>query len=528
MSRLRSPVSVRPTPVAGVLVFTLALGLRVWGIGFGLPELYHPDEPAYVLQALAVARGLPDGLTFADPPLFKYVLLGEDVVLYGWQRLVGAVASPQGFVDRFRADPSQLYLSARLTSAVFGATTALAAGGLAQHLAGRRAALLAAGLTAITFLLVRDAHFGVDDALVSLLVALGLIFCARVVAGGSRRDYLAAGALSGLAFAAKYDGIALLVPLTVAHVVRRGRRSHREALLALAACLVASVVAFPSLVTEPGRVVNDVYLHLYLAASGGYDGLDPAGGYVFYARALVTGLGWPLLLAGVAGLLLGVARRQMSSVVVASLPIALLAVLGSQQLYFARFALPALPPLIVGAALLLDSLMSIQLGVGLLASALVAMPPLVDTVRFDALLTRVDTRALARDWVAADLPLTASIAVDAPPLGPRLDSDAPRQVLVADAWSLFDLTPAEYRARGVEYVVVSSFTSEAHAIDPLREARRLAFPSALAANGAVVAQFRPYTGASQPPFVYDQIYAPFNALDQLEAPGPTITVYRLR
>src|SRR5207253_3238687 len=30
-----------------------------------------------------------------------------------------------------------------------------------------------------------------------------------------------------------------------------------------------------------------------------------------------------------------------------------------------------------------------------------------------------------------------------------------------------------------------------------------------------------------PPFVYDQIYAPFNALDRLERPGPTVTVYRL-
>ena len=47
------------------------------GIGFGLPDLLHPDEPAYVLQALAIAARLPNGLTFANPPLFKYLLLGE-------------------------------------------------------------------------------------------------------------------------------------------------------------------------------------------------------------------------------------------------------------------------------------------------------------------------------------------------------------------------------------------------------------------------------------------------------------------
>ena len=27
--------------------------------------------------------------------------------------------------------------------------------------------------------------------------------------------------------------------------------------------------------------------------------------------------------------------------------------------------------------------------------------------------------------------------------------------------------------------------------------------------------------------MYDQVYGPFNALDQLERPGPTVTVYRL-
>src|ERR1700730_14895481 len=72
----------RTTPPADVWIpagttFVVALGARGWGNGFGFPDLLHPDEPAYVLQALAVARGLPDGLTFANPPLYKYVLLGE-------------------------------------------------------------------------------------------------------------------------------------------------------------------------------------------------------------------------------------------------------------------------------------------------------------------------------------------------------------------------------------------------------------------------------------------------------------------
>ncbi|TMF01912.1 MAG: glycosyltransferase family 39 protein [Chloroflexi bacterium] len=392
---------------------------------------------------------------------------------------------------------------------------------------GDRVGLIAALLTAITYLLARDAHFGVNDALVTLLATLGLVFCVRVAQGGSRGDYFMAGTLAGLAFAAKYHGIALLAPLVLAHVSRSAPRRARDLALAVGACLAAAVVGFPSLVTESGRVLQDIYLHLYLAAVGGYDGLDPAGGYVFYARTLVTGLGWLLLAASVAGVVLSIRRRDWSSIVVVSLPAVLLAVLGAQQLYFARFLLPALPALLVEAALALETLAGVRPAAGLAAALLVGAPSLVDTLRFDVLLSREDTRTLARSWIESNLPPLAIVAVDSAPLGPSLSSQSSRQVLVANEWSLFDLTADDYRARGVEYVVASSFTSEVRAVDPTREARRQAFYAALPREASVTAQFRPYPGDQPPPFVYDQIYAPFNALDQLERPGPTITVYRL-
>jgi hypothetical protein len=503
----------------------VALGLRLWGIGFGLPDLDHPDEPAYVLQALAVGRGLPDGLTFANPPLFKYLLLVEYAADFGLRRLAGSTRSAQDFVDQFRADPTQLYLIARGTSALVGALTALAAFGLGSAVGGRRAGLIAGWLTAVTYLLARDSHFGVNDALVTLLVTLGLVFCVRVARGGGRADYLLAGVLAGLAFAAKYQGIALLVPLVVAHTLRAATRRRPDLGIGLAGCLVATVLAFPSLVTETGRVLHDIYLHLWLAAVGGYDGLDPAGGYSFYARSLVIGLGWPLLAAAMFGVLLGLKTRNQSMLVVVALPISVLAVLGAQQLYFARFLLPVIPVLVVAAALALDTLIAPLPALGL-AALLIATPSLVDVVRFDALLSREDTRALARDWVASSLPAGATLAVDSAPLGPSLSGENAHQVLVADTWSLFDLTPADYRARGVEYLVVSSFTSEVRAVDPERDARRVAFYAALPAEASAVAQFRPFAADREPPFLYDQIYGPFNGLDQLERPGPTVTVYR--
>jgi hypothetical protein len=501
----------------------------LWGIGFGLPELFHPDEPAYVLQALAVARGLPDGLTFANPPLFKYLLLAEYAATYGIERLVGVTRSPQEFVDNFRADPSLLYGMARVTNAVLGALVVVGAGALGAVTASRRAGLIAAGLCAVAFLLVREAHFGVDDTLVTLLVTLGLIPCVRIAQRGSWGDYGVAGALAGLAFAAKYDGIALLAPLLVAHLCG-GRAGHRKrgAHLALAcvACVVASLIAFPSLVSEPARVVDDIYQHLYLAAAGGYDGIEPSGGYLFYGRTLVVSLGWPLVVLAIAGVGWSALRRHPGSLVVSTLPLAMFVVLGSQRLYFARFALPALPALLVVGSIVLDALLAWRTLVGALAILAVALPTLVDSVRFDALTTRTDTRTLAREWIDGAVPAGTTLAVDAPPLGPALSTDR-SNVVIANDWSLFDLTPADYRARGIDYLVVSSFTADARALDPAREARRQSFAVELPAQATLVARFQPYRGDAAPPFDYDAIYGPYSSLDALERPGPTVSVYRL-
>ena len=59
----------------------------------------------------------------------------------------------------------------------------------------------------------------------------------------------------------------------------------------------------------------------------------------------------------------------------------------------------------------------------------------------------------------------------------------------------------------------------------MRDQRRLAFYAALSSEAEAVAEFRP--SAIDVPFVYDRIYAPFDALADFTQPGPTITIWRL-
>jgi hypothetical protein len=512
--------------VAGLAL--LGLGLRLWGIGFGLPETYHPDEPAYVLQALAVGRGLPGGLTFANPPLYKYLLLAEYAATYAVGRLAGRYASAQAFVNQFRAEPTVLYLEARATSAVLGSLTIVATYLLGATWRSRRAGLIAAGWSMLAYLLVREAHFGVNDALVTLLATLALVFCVRVVRGGSLRDSVLAGALTGLAFTAKYQGLAALVPLALGHVLARPRRLDRLA-VALGVMVVSVGLTFPSLLFEPRRVVDDMYVHLYLPGQVGYDGIDPAGGYLYYLKVLGLGVGWPVALGAVAGA--AVRWRDRACVVVGSLPMVVYGVLGGERMYFARLLLPALPAVIVLAAVLLDDLGSVvrrrwaaaAMAVPL-AAALVSAPGLLDAVRLDRLLSQTDTRTQAVAWAERSLEPGARLAVDAPPLGPPLPAER-FDLLVANGWSLYDLPLEDYRARGVQYIVTSSFTAEARQLEPARDAQRQAFYAALSSSAQLLAQFRP--ARTELPFQYDEIYGPLDSLSVIERPGPSIRVYRL-
>ncbi len=516
------------------LLFILALALRVWGITFGLPYLYHPDEPAFVLQALAIGRGLPNGVTFANPPLDKYLLLIEYAATYAVGRVNHIYASPQDFVNQFRADPTRLYLIARVTSALFGAATVIVVYALAARVRGRRVALLAAALAAFAYLLVRESHFAVNDALVTFLTTLALYFSLRILQQSNRRDYIVAGALVGLAFAAKYTGAVALVPLVLAHFWSPARR-WKNLLLALGAALGAVVIGFPSVFLETHRVVGDVYAGLYSKGQFiGYDGLDPAGGYIYYFKVLLWGLGAPLFLFGIGGIILAVARRERALLIVAALPLALYASMGYERMYFARYLLPAVPALIILAAVAVDAAIQslaarwkFSTGVAYLAAALlIGLLPFLDSIRFDVIMTQADTRTQASEWIQARLPLVAKIATDWPPFGPTISNRD--NLLVANGWSLFDLTIEDYHARGVDYVVASSYTYDMWLLDPAKDARRREFYDRLNRGVHLIAEFKPDAGDGELHFVYDQIYAPFTELNRLQRPGPTIRIYDLR
>ena len=104
-------------------VFALGLGLRLWGIDWGLPYLYHQDEPGTMKVALSFGQGLQTVTYLRHPHLFHELLFG----LYGAGYLIGKQSgrfeSATAYVQQFLADPSAWVVSGRMLAALFGAAT---------------------------------------------------------------------------------------------------------------------------------------------------------------------------------------------------------------------------------------------------------------------------------------------------------------------------------------------------------------------------------------------------------------------
>ena len=531
-------------------ILLVALGLRLWGIGFGLPYEYHVDEVQYVRQAAAMgARGL-EPVWWNNPPFFKYILFAEYAGLFVLGKWLGWHSSAIEFGARHSLDPTWLYLLGRATSAVLGALTVLLAYWMGKVAYNRRVGLLSACFLAVSFIHVRDSHYAVNDIALTFWVAVAMLASLKIVQSGAVRWYVVAGVAMGL-FATKYTAGFALLPVIVGHFLSPDVQLKRMAKLRLGRLMVAPVVAglaavvgSPYFLLTPNKVIRDVYEALYLAGRQGFEGwqIDAAGGYFFYLKSLVWGLGWALLLLSMTAVMIALLRHTPQDVVLLSLPVVMYAVMGWQQMYFARFILPIVPALLVMGASLLEKLVSsftvgskwmgAAMSIGVL---IVIAQPLVFSLRHDYLLTQPDTRTLARQWIEANIPEGARIAVDWPVHGPPLStpekavpySDRVYDVTIVGGTGLADHSIEWYREQGFEYLIASSFIYNIPLVYEERDAARRAFYASLDQELERVHEFRPYQGDAEPPFIFDEIYGPAVSLWQRERPGPTIKIYRI-
>ena len=138
-------------------VLLLAFVIRYLGVSFGLPHLYHADEPIVVNHALAYGTGDLNPHFFNIPPLVSYLLFVCYGIYYLAGHLIGWFPNTRDFEILFYFDPTSFYLIARVIfGTMLGTLSVFLLHRLARRLGNERMALLAAVFLAVNFLHARD------------------------------------------------------------------------------------------------------------------------------------------------------------------------------------------------------------------------------------------------------------------------------------------------------------------------------------------------------------------------------------
>ncbi len=560
------PVSLPTrTPAAALAtVVLLALAVRLWGIGWQLPWQFHPDEGHYTWKAIdLLSQDTYNPKYFRNPSLLTYVFLAE-------YRLLG-FQPPKADADAATADglwrpPSGVAFVGRLTSAILGVLTVLVIGLMGWRALGPWVGVLGALFLALAFIHVRDSHYATNDVPSVFLLTISVAASLALLRGPRLGRYLLAGLLGGLATSTKYNAGLFVVPLLVAHGIavwrawrgphprtpspasRRGGATsgERGALvanlvgpLALAgiAALLAYLAGTPYTVLDFPKWLADFRTQASFVDEA-WEGQAQLPAGLPYLLALGTGMGWAMLVAAVVGAVALARTRPATLAVLAAFPVAYLVFMVRSDLFFVRFALPAVPFLCllagVGVVAVANALDRRNVAPAGLLAAMLSMSVLgqtsLDTVRHNQLLGEDDTRVLAARWALANVGRCSKMAVEEYTIRDRRPRayGGPAWQLDTDLLDVNEIKRADPTAplRGTtRYFMLSSFQGDRFAGGP--DAPQRQFYEALAREGRVVARFSPGTDGTPIPFDLEDLYSPFWSLDRYERPGPTITVYEL-
>lgn len=553
--------------VALLLVGSFAL--RVWGAKQGLPYAYNADENAhFVPKAIGLFGHSWNPDYFVNPPAYTYLLHLVFAVWFGGREGVSA---------SYAADPTDVFLVARVVSAACGtlAVWLLYLAG-AKLFDDRRVGFLSAGLLGVAFLPVFYSHLALNDVPTLAPICLALYGTAGIVRQGRLWDFLLAGAGVGLACSTKYTGGITVLPVLAAGLGwLAGRRRLRWTTVVGGLVLAGLCAAVAFFVTNPYSLLDysafrDGLNHQTTVADDalGKLGLTEDNGLAYYLWTITWGLGWVPGVAAAIGVVLTARDNWKIAAVLVPAPVLFLLFMGTQERFFGRWLMPVFPLICLLAAY---AMVRIAGAVGrrrpvlaptmlVLVTALLCGQGLVYSLHIGQVLSRDDTRNLARAWMVEHVPPGTKIVVE--PVVPDAWAQDVGHPLPVTAngyrWSKFPTSRStiandgsvlpppgrvvniedyertlypglvdQYVEKGYCWVVVGSTQRGRAEVEPDAVPRALAYYRELERRSDTAYLASPYrNGAREVDFNFDWSFD-FYPL-AYHRPGPTMWVYHLR
>ncbi|MGD8718071.1 MAG: glycosyltransferase family 39 protein [Candidatus Zixiibacteriota bacterium] len=407
---------LRPFIVPGAL-FAGALAVRLVGVDFGLPHMYHWDEHylAAPIQRFLISGDLLPRMYYY-PSAYIYLQFLFTPLSYLLFVLKHGPATPaaMGMADYL--------LVGRSVTAVVGAAAAVLVYYFAVRIwRDRLAGVIAAVILALSPLQAMDSRFLTTDIAMATTAFLGFFLLSIYLENRTWRALVLAGAALGLAVASKYNA-AFFVVAAAAIVAVRDRSWRRPAALVAAASLTFLVLTPGLYLDTHGFLRDTVYVsgHYYVRGNTGERAVFVFWPYInqLWLRTATPG---PLLCAA-AGLILLVYRNRWRAAAFVLFPAAYVLFLAGVKVYFNRGLEPILPYICLAAGLAAAALVRLlrrgfkPAVAGATAAAFLALlfiRPAVVTTREAGMLAGGDRRTEAKEWFEARVPWPTRVAKEA-------------------------------------------------------------------------------------------------------------------
>lgn len=203
-----------------IVVFLVALVIRVWGLNYGFPHILNVDEPSFVRSVTGLRFSLnpnrfdwPNGLFYLH--FVFYTLFYYFRVLV---QFVGLKNTLQNVLPLLWQDPIVFYFISRLINAFLGALTVFPLYYSSKKLLKNSTLALFSAIT-LAFIPyhVYDSHLALLDTALAFWCSVSLYFIFSLIKTPSYKNFALSGLFLGIAFGTKYNAIFYWIIVVIAY-----------------------------------------------------------------------------------------------------------------------------------------------------------------------------------------------------------------------------------------------------------------------------------------------------------------------
>ena len=494
-------------------------------------------------------------------------------------RTIGIFSSFDEFLTSYFLNPAAFHIISRSISALCGILSIYFVYLLSKKIYSKNIALLSSLIFSLTYLHARDSHFGTTDVPLTFLIILSYLFITDILLSG--KNYICAGILSGLSASIKYNGAILALPILIANLIYRKNSEgkitrkifDRNIFFSAGSMALSFIITSPYIILDYKPFLKNLRFITKSVKQG--IGMEFGIGWLFYLKlTLRYGIGLPLLLTSLIGILYLFYRHKKEDIFFLSFPLVYYLLIGNSYGVFSRYMIPIFPFLCIFSGIVIYKAISsikvfknYDLQVSLFVSILIMAPSIYNLVTFNRIIAMEDTRNIAVSWIKKNIATGSKIYIhgsqeyEVPPLPKSLESiKEEMEFLNKSKWNNSEMTlrlrtansllkngvlplnPNFYVLRGSnlyeysldkylinlspDYIITTEYYLDYYSSDAS------GLNIFLKRSCVHIKSFYPYDSVGEKPKpVFDPLdafYVPYAKPDGIIRPGPVIHIYKVQ